>query len=170
MCKIVARYALHHRVASSPSALFLPLTFFRSLLSSLYSPSFALSLERVSSGYCQCLPLCIFLLFFTPLPPLIFFVSFFLITLYLFSARFFSSSLTFPASFSYVPYISRSFFIFRSYFSLISFFCRIFLSLANSFPLLILFMSSLFFSVSFCLLSLQRFLLKNASLHTVFLE
>jgi len=34
MCKIVPRYALHHRVASSPSALFLPLAFFRFLLSS----------------------------------------------------------------------------------------------------------------------------------------
>lgn len=29
MCKIVPRYALHHRVASSPPALFLPLAFFR---------------------------------------------------------------------------------------------------------------------------------------------
>lgn len=167
MCKIVPRYALHHRVASSPSALFLPLTFFRFP----FIPAL-LSIFRAFSRACffwilsiLCRLARIFLLSYPPWSsscpsswsPYTFFF------LYVFS-----SPLTFPARFSY---ISRSFFfIFCSYFSLVPFFLRIFLSLANSFPLLILFMSSLFFSVPFFPLSLHRFPLKNASLHTAFLE
>lgn len=131
MCKIVPRYALHHRVASSPPALFLPLAFFRPLLSPLYSPSFALLLERVSPGYCQYLPLCThfsFFLFFLPFPldpPRVFLpdhlIPFYALFLAYFSCSFFLTSLIFLDLFS-----------FRSYFSLISFFLRIFLSLANS--------------------------------------
>lgn len=164
MCKIVLRYALYHRVASSPPALFLPLAFSRPLLSPLYSPSSALSLEHVSSGYCQYLPLCSnFSHFSFPLDlPRVFLLDHLLSTFLL------------------LVYLPRSSFLRFSYFSIFLFFALIFLSRVI-FPsdlfvfcpssLLLhpphLFMPFLFSSVSFFFLPLPR---RIPSLHIAFLE
>lgn len=127
MCKIVLRYALYHRVASSPPALFLPLAFFRPLLSPLYSPSSALSLEHVSSGYCQYLPLCSnFSHFSFPLDlPRAFLLDHLIPSFYV-SSPCLSSSLLILTFLIFL----RSFYFSLLYFSLVSFFLRISLSSA----------------------------------------
>lgn len=127
MCKIVLRYALYHRVASSPPALFLPLAFFRPLLSPLYSPSSALSLEHVSSGYCQYLPLCSnFSHFSFPLDlPRVFLLDHLIPSFYV-SSSCLSSSLLILTFLIFL----RSFYFSLLYFSLVSFFLRISLSSA----------------------------------------
>lgn len=116
MCKIVPRYALHHRVASSPPALFFLSLSFGSLLSPLCPPSFAFPIERVSSGYCQ---LAALLAFFSVLFPSILFASFFLITVIPFftTYTFFLSvciSCTFFLRFLYFTIFLFSALIFRS--------------------------------------------------------
>lgn len=149
MCKIVPRYALHHRVASSPPALFLPLAFFRSLLSPLYSPSFALLHERVSPGYCQYLPLCthfslFFFLFSFPLdPPRVFLPDHLIPFLCAFSCFFFLR-LSYFSIFLVSALISlSSHFSFGSFYLLPTHFC--------SLPLLVLFISIPIFSGFFLL-------------------
>lgn len=127
MCKIVPRYALHHRVASSPPALFLPLAFFRYLLSPLYSPSFC----RACFFWLLSI-LAALLAFFFFLFPLISFVSFFLITLYLFFYVFLPAYI-FLTSFSCVPYISRSFYFPLLFLSHLSFPSDLFISCQLSF-------------------------------------
>lgn len=115
MCKIVPRYALHHRVASSPPALFLPLTFFRSLLSPLRA-----SIFRASSIEC----------FFWLLSILAALLAFFPL---LFSSPL-DLSRVFPPV-HLVPFLLRLFFlaflIFLHLFSLRSYFSLIFLRISG---------------------------------------
>lgn len=154
MCKIVLRYALHHRVASLPPALFLSLAFFRfPFISAL--PSFALSLLSV-------LLLTIVNTCRIFLSPLICLVSFFLITCTFFLGFF--SVYHFCSFFLHFLYFSIFVLSACSYFSLISFLLRIFLSLACLLllPLLILFMSFLFFFGFFFLSFHRRFLFEES--------
>lgn len=124
MCKIVPRYALHHRVASSPPALFLPLAFFRvpfiSALPSIFRVSYRACFFWLLS---TCRFTRIFLCPF-PLDPLRVFLLdhrytfFYYVYLFSFCLHFLH---LFPAFL-----IFHDLFIFCSYFSLALLFLRIF--------------------------------------------
>lgn len=156
MCKIVPRYALHHRVASSPSALFLPLAFFRfPFISAL------LSIFRAFSRACFFWLLSIlatlhaFFSFLTPLDLLHVFllnhlIPFFLHTFFL------------PAYISCSLSLYFSIFLFSALISLSSHFSSgSFYLLPIHFPFSFYLCPPHFFRFLFFFLSVHRFLLKN---------
>lgn len=174
MCKIVPPdTALHHRVASSPPALFLPLAFFRGpfYLWSLLLPVFRAFFQApVSSSYCQYLPrfarTFLILLF-----PLIFFLPFFriLYLLFMIFLWFFFFLFTFLAPYAFRIFLNPFHFS-TSFFSDVPFFLQISFSFTVIYtftaPIRSIYALSVFFRVFLLFISPST----NPSSYTAFLE